>query len=168
MGQIWFLAEIPSNSKLRDLDSVRGNIMGWRTARIRRVCRSTFAAETLSAVDCVDRSIFMADLLSFILFQTSKKVGTRTVSDCCSLVQHVQFSSIISQSKILEKRLTLDLHYIKNEVKTAEYVKELVWTQTSARENCGLFDLPQVPKEAQSACSEWMQTVFSQMVRSRG
>ena len=131
MGQIWFIAEIPQGKMLRDLESVKGNLIGWRTARIRRVAGSTFAAETLSAVDCTDRSIFIADLLSFVLFQKPEKIGVRLVSDCCSLVQHVQFSNVIAQSKVLEKRLTLDLHYIKDEVRSHKYIKELLWSQTS-------------------------------------
>ena len=131
MGQIWFIVEMPENALLRNLEQIKGNLMGWRTARIRRIARSTFAAETLSAVDCTDRSIFIGDLLSFVLFNKPEKIGVRLVSDCCSLVQHVQFPNVISQSKILEKRLTLDLHYIKDELRTNKYIKEILWGQTT-------------------------------------
>ena len=55
------------------------------------------------------------------------------ISDCCSLVQHVEFSSIIQQSKVLEKRLTMDLHYLKDEVLRQEYLKELMWADTTSQ-----------------------------------
>ena len=126
MGQIWFIADMKPNTMLRDLDYVRGNLIGWRTARIRRIARSTFASETLSAVDCTDRSIYIADLLSFVIHQQPELIGVRLISDCCSLVQHVQFSNVIAQSKVLEKRLTLDLQYIKDEIRTKKYIKELL------------------------------------------
>ena len=52
------------------------------------------------------------------------------ISDCCSLVQHVEFNSVVSATKVQEERLTLDLTAIKNGPDSKECIEEIVWTAT--------------------------------------
>ena len=48
----------------------------------------------------------------------------RHVSDCSSLVQHIQFSTVIGVNKVLEKRLAMDLAVLKDELASEKYLKD--------------------------------------------
>ena len=55
------------------------------------------------------------------------------ISDCCSLVQHLEFTTVIGSSKVLEKRLTMDLQSIRQEAEEKVYLREVMWTQTTVQ-----------------------------------
>ena len=93
----------------------QGNLIHWRSQRIKRVCRSTFAAETLSAIDAIDQGIFLRDMLTgWLNLKTRNEDDRHTIplqvwSDCNSLYETLQ----MVEPAATEKRLKLDLKSMK-------------------------------------------------------
>lgn len=91
-------------------------IMSWRSARTKRVVRSTLAAEACAADDSVDMGFYVASFLSELLTETSATtrrglpaVRLYNVTDCKSL-----YDCIVKESpSIAEKRTTIDILSIR-------------------------------------------------------
>ena len=99
----------------KNMETFRGNLIHWRSQRIKRVCRSTFAAETLSAIDAIDQGIYLRDMLvGWLNLDKLDDDGRPTIplqlySDCNSLCETLE----MVEPKATEKRLRLDLTSMK-------------------------------------------------------
>ena len=73
---------------LRDTD---GKIcpLYWESRKIRRVVRSTLAAETLAASDAVDNAFYLSELLSELIFAGKKSIPIKVMVDNRSLRDNV-------------------------------------------------------------------------------
>ena len=88
----------------------------WKTKTIKRVVRSTLAAETTAAVDGLDNAFFISKLLFEMLFGTAaaklqSKVGLMPIfayTDNDALYRNAHSTTMVS-----EKRVQIDLAAIK-------------------------------------------------------
>ena len=84
--------------------------LAWEAKKIRRVVKSTLAAETLAASDAVDMSYYLGTVLSEILF----RVNDKNVIPICSYVDnHSVVENVHSTKRVNEKRLRIDLAALK-------------------------------------------------------
>ena len=79
--------------------------LSWSSKRIRRVMKSTLAAETLALKDGLDDAFYIMELYQFIL---GKKIGITAITDSLSL-----YNAVYSSKVVEEKRLRNDISSIK-------------------------------------------------------
>jgi hypothetical protein len=103
--------------------TICGLIIHWDSKRIQRVVRSTFAGETLSAVNCEDTGVFLAKMLESWL--NVQRVEGHVISDCASLVDHM-FSL---DPSVTEKRLKIDLVGMKQNLDNGD-IASFNWGDT--------------------------------------
>lgn len=103
---------------------VQGNLLGWQSHRLKRVCRSTFAAETLALVSAIDDGIYTQAVLQA---WTRRSVPLELRSDCASLVEHLGKLD----SNPTEKRLKIDLDAMREDVIAKRYTVK--WVDTRAQ-----------------------------------
>lgn len=94
----------------------------WSSSKIKRVVKSTLAAEALSLVDGVDACYFVRSILQE-MFKV-KDIKIKCFTDNKSLCQNIHSTKLIS-----EKRLRMDLASIKESVSTGDI--SVQWVQTS-------------------------------------
>ena len=94
----------------------------WKSFRLKRVARSTFAGETLSAVEALDVGQYFRECLSDV---TGMHVNCSQVTDCKSLKDNVD--SIVP--KCTEKSLKRDIHAIREAVITG-FLHQFMWCDT--------------------------------------
>ena len=89
-------------------------VMDWRSSTIKRVCRSTFAAETMSAVDALGAAVVMRASLLELMFAgcpltdpDPRLCPIRCVTDCASLFDTIHKDGTVKLPS--ERRLVLDL-----------------------------------------------------------
>ena len=100
--------------------------LAWCSRKLRRVARSTLAAETLAMVDSIDSAIFSASLFTELmtgLIQT-ETLHITLVTDCKSL-----HDNLGSGKAVIEKRLRIEMAAIK-EALERKIVNEVVWVST--------------------------------------
>ena len=87
----------------------------WSSKKLRRIVRSTLAAETLALVDGIDFGIFIATLFSELYYgiPDPKKMPITCYIDCQSL-----YDTLESTKGVSEKRLRLDISSIKENIQT--------------------------------------------------
>ena len=88
----------------------------WSSSRIRRVVRSTLAAESLSASNGCDSSLYLANLVNVVLKRT------RTIQVSCYTDNKSLFDSISTTKPTTEQRLRLDISALR-EMKDKDEVK---------------------------------------------
>ena len=98
----------------------------WNSKKIRRVVRSTLAAETLAMTEGIDMAIFIATLFAEITYGKAKPqvMPITCVTDCKSLMDAVN-----SQNYVAEKRLRMEISGIK-ELLDSGQVRGLQWLDT--------------------------------------
>jgi hypothetical protein len=99
---------------------VQGSLLGWSTARIKRVVSSTFSGELLQQATAFDRARWTALLIKEM---TGADVPLHMRTDCKSLIQNLD--SLRLQAK--EKRLTTEMWALReafdlDEIATYEHV----------------------------------------------
>ena len=109
-----------------------GNVcpLYWESKKIRRVVKSTLAAETLAASDAIDNAYYLSEILSEILFRNNRDISIRLMVDNKSL-----FDNVYSVKNVSEKRLRIDIAIIKELVSEDRLVLE--WVETK----CQLADV---------------------------
>ena len=109
-----------------------GNVcpLYWESKKIRRVVKSTLAAETLAASDAIDNAYYFAEILSEILFRNNRDISIRLMVDNKSM-----FDNVYSVKNVSEKRLRIDIAIIKELVSEDRLVLE--WVETK----CQLADV---------------------------
>jgi len=96
----------------------KANILGWRSYKIRRTCRSSFAAETIAAVEAADALIFVGFLHEEL---TGKHIQKFLVVDSMNLKDHTcQFNN-----NLAERRLKIDMYSLKENVTQGEF--KILW-----------------------------------------
>ena len=95
----------------------------WESKKIRRIVRSTLAAETLAASDAIDNAYYLAKVFSEIIFGSSRKIPIVLMVDNKSLAENVY-----TMKNVQEKRLRIDLAAIKELI--VEGRLELCWVDT--------------------------------------
>ena len=100
----------------------RAALIDWKSFKIRRVVRSTLAAETLAMADAVDAAAFVsATWREFVGSNWSN--AAEAITDCRSLYDNVNSSKLCS-----EKRLRVDIAMLQQMQERNEV--ELRWTES--------------------------------------
>jgi hypothetical protein len=96
--------------------SVVGSLVAWSSKRIRRVARSTYAAEMLMQTECLDLASWMCSLLDEMLGQSPGTTRLDLKTDCMSVKDSVRSLRIHAT----EKRLYPDIHALREAIETGE------------------------------------------------
>ena len=127
-----------------------GTILDWKSGACERVCRSTFAAETMAcgtATETGDFIVrFLETLLTGKLARTSSRFEMRYLSDCRSLYDHLTRDGVPRVPTC--KRLAIDLAGIREDLKS---LGRIAWVPTEAQ----LADILTKPLRAEG----WWNTV---------
>ena len=116
-GQIIFLKDKKGNVSALD----------WHAGKIKRVVRSTLAAETLSLVEGLESGIYHRILLSELTGKKPEKFEIRAIIDNKSCVQALR-----STSQVEDKRLRIEIGEIKELIQDKQ-VQEVSWVAGSAQ-----------------------------------
>lgn len=122
------MEELKEDILLRSLD-VTDVFYHKQSKRIRKVARSTLAAETLAMANAIDNGLYLASLLH----------GVDCLTDCYSLKD-----AILSTKQVAEKRLRIEISSIRellqqkkiSEVKWIESENQLADCLTKKRTSC--------------------------------
>ena len=99
--------------------------ISWAAKKIRRVVKSTLAAEALSLVEGLDACYFVRSILhEMVKIKQGQSIPIKCFTDNKSLFQNVHSTKLIS-----EKRLRLDLASIKESVNSGNI--SVTWVKTS-------------------------------------
>ena len=91
--------------------------IAWSSKRIKRVVRSTLAAETLAAVESLDAAFFVSNLVSEVLFaEKGAKVEMLLFTDNKSLHDAVHTTNVIG-----DKRLRVDISALREMIERREF-----------------------------------------------
>ena len=93
--------------------------LSWSSRKVRRVVKSTIAAETLALVDGLDMAIYIGSVLSEIL-------GAQRIPICCYIDNKSLFENIYSTKLVDEKHLRIDIASIKQMIDRGE-VAHVKW-----------------------------------------
>ncbi|CAE7232220.1 RE2 [Symbiodinium sp. CCMP2456] len=108
------------------------SIMDWRSGACDRVCRSTFAAETMACATAIETGIFISrfleTLLSGKLARNASRLQLRFLSDCRSLYDHLIRDGVPRVPSC--KRLAIDLAAIRDDLSE---VGKIAWVPTGAQ-----------------------------------
>lgn len=99
--------------------------LAWEAKKIRRVVKSTLAAETLAASDAVDTCYYLGSMLSEILFNVHDK---NVIPITCYVDNYSLFENAHSTKNVTEKRLRIDLAALKELVKEGQVT--LKWLES--------------------------------------
>lgn len=100
------------------------SVVDWKSKASQRVCRSTFAGETMARCEAFENSLYLRSLLLSITTgqvfggeEAGKKMEVHLVTDCRSLYDHIHREGVPRAPS--EKRLAIDLaglrHGLMNE-----------------------------------------------------
>ena len=83
-------------------------LVNWQSKRIKRVVRSSLSAETLALSDAIDDGVYIAELISELLFNGSKQISIEVYTKSKSLVD-----ALNSKKNVTEKRLRIDIALLR-------------------------------------------------------
>ena len=113
-------------STVKETGTFTANVIHWRSNRIKRVVRSTFAAETLSAVDAADHGVAARAMIQEWVNSSPDSIPIELFTDCRSLKD----ASDAIAPRALEKRLEMDLISLK-EVLSEGLIACITWIPTA-------------------------------------
>ena len=93
----------------------------WQSVRIRRVVRSTLAAETLAMADALDAAILIESMWKEMAGPKCK-ISIEGITDCHSL-----FDAVNSSKAVTDKRLRIEMSMLREMQERGEM--ELRWTE---------------------------------------
>ncbi|CAE7585010.1 GIP [Symbiodinium sp. CCMP2592] len=132
----------------------RGSILDWRSGACDRVCRSTFAAETMACCTATETGDyigrFLETLLTGKLERRKSRFHVRFLTDCRSLYDHLTRDGVPRVPSC--KRLAIDLAGIREDI--LNYGK-IVWVPTWAQ----LADVLTKPLKA----DQWWKTIQGEL-----
>ena len=129
LGGLFFL--------LANNDVLKGNkekvsVLDWRSGACDRVCRSTFAAETMACATAIETGIFISRFLETLLTgklaRNSSRLQLRFLSDCRSLFDHLIRAGVPRVPS--GKRPAIDLAAIRDDLSE---VGKIAWVPTGAQ-----------------------------------
>ena len=99
------------------------SLLSWQSKRLKRVVRSSLAAESLAMSDCVDAAIFIASMYKDIMYgdQCSNSIPIEIVTDNKSLQDALQ-----SKKFVTEKRLRIDIAALKESLCRGD-IRKITW-----------------------------------------
>lgn len=98
----------------------------WEAKKIRRVVKSTLAAETLAAAEAVDMAYYLGNMLSQILYDEERKFPVELYVD-----NHSLYDNVYSVKNVSEKRLRVDIAALKEMVQNGEL--KVFWVESKAQ-----------------------------------
>lgn len=101
----------------------------WQSKRIRRVVKSTLAAETLAMVDMSEACLFYRKLLLEIL---QLKDEPENIKIICKTDNSCLFDSVHSSTQILDKRLRIEMAILREMLERKE-IAEFSWIPTNGQ-----------------------------------
>ncbi|CAE7751606.1 RE1 [Symbiodinium sp. CCMP2592] len=150
LGGIYMLA----NREVLHGTPSKGSILDWRSGACDRVCRSTFAAETMACCTATETGDYIARFLETLLTgkleRKRSRFTIRFLTDCRSLYDHLTRDGIPRVPSC--KRLAIDLAGIREDI--ANYGR-IVWVPTWAQ----LADVLTKPLKA----DQWWGTVHNEL-----
>ena len=109
-----------------------GTVLDWKSGACERVCRSTFAAETMACATATETGDFIAKFLETLLTgklaRSSSRFEMRYLSDCRSLYDHLTRDGVPRVPTC--KRLAIDLAGIREDLRT---LGRIAWVPTGAQ-----------------------------------
>ena len=84
-------------------------LLSWSSRRLRRVVKSTLAAENLALIGRLDTAIFVRQLLTELLYQ---RIDYR-IPILCFIDNNDVSVELKSKNDVTEKRLRLEIHLIR-------------------------------------------------------
>ena len=103
------------------------SLLSWQSKRLKRVVRSSLAAESLAMSDCVDAAIFIASMYKSIMYgdQCSKCIPIEIVTDNRSL-----HDALYSKKFVTEKRLRIDIAAVKESLINGN-ISKITWVNAN-------------------------------------
>jgi len=98
----------------------------WEAKKIRRVVKSTLAAETLVAAEAVDMAYYLGNMLSQILYDEERKLPVELYVD-----NHSLYDNVYSVKNVSEKRLRIDIAILKEMVQCGEL--KIFWVDSKSQ-----------------------------------
>lgn len=95
--------------------------LAWNCGKLKRVVKSTLAAEALSLNNAIDHAIYLRVIVSEFIGTDPHNISITSYVDNKSLTQ-----AIYSTKTVDDKRLRIDIAYIKQLVEEEE-VKQIIW-----------------------------------------
>jgi hypothetical protein len=111
-------------------------VVAGTSRRLRRVCRSSFAAETIACVDSIDSCLMDRKLYELVL---DRKLIHRQLNDCKSL----QTCFLSNNPTCSERRLLIDIMSIKESAQRAE-IHEMIHISNSVNAVDELTKMPPI------------------------
>ena len=98
----------------------------WQTRKIRRVVKSTLAAEALALLDCAEAAVYVAAVMSELAHCVSK------VKIHCYIDNKSLLDALYSSKRVDDRRLRLDLAVLQDMLEKKE-LTSISWVSTSAQ-----------------------------------
>ena len=117
-----------------------GSLLEWRSQSCKRVCRSTFGAETMSAVEALEGCQYMRSLLATLLEGRLVKVEAARnrwpllcITDCKSVFDHLHRAGVPRIPS--DRRLPIDLAAFRQELQFEKWATKLPlqWVPTECQ-----------------------------------
>lgn len=99
--------------------------ISWASHKLKRVVRSTLAAESLALLEACDAAFYIASLVSPIILNNAE-MSINVITDCRSLTAAASTTSVIS-----DKRLRVEMNAIRELVETGAI--SLHWSSTKVQ-----------------------------------
>ena len=145
---------------LADCEILRGHrkrvsLLDWRSAACDRVCRSTFAAESMGCCGAIENADFIRKFLSTLLTgdlcrREDGRFQVRYLSDCRSLYDHLAREGIPRIPS--ERRLAIDMAAIRQDL---AITGRMCWVPTDQQ----LADIMTKPQKA----GDWWETLVGEI-----
>lgn len=103
--------------------------LAWQSKKVRRIVRSTLAAETLAMADAVDTGIFLGLLYSEL---TKGNAAPNILPLTCITDNHSLFDNLHSTNHVGEKRLRIEINGIK-ELMASGHIAEVRWSEAKGQ-----------------------------------
>ena len=95
----------------------------WQSKRIKRIVKSSMAAETLALVEGIETAVLLRSLLNEILFKNKKSIAIEAITDSRAV-----FESAHSTNQILDKGQRINMSILRESI--AEKEIDLKWVPT--------------------------------------
>ena len=100
----------------------------WQAKKIRRVVKSTIAAETLALLDCAEAAVYIANIL--------QDLTGIVLKICCRVDNKSLVDSLYSSKNVEDRRLRIDIDVLQDMIERKE-IAEVSWVATQLQlANC--------------------------------
>ena len=107
----------------------RVSLISWASKKLRRVCRSTVAAETISILDAADACMWLSHIVNELADEKLKT--TEIYTDNMSLTEAVH-----STKEVEEKRLRIDIAAVRESIKRKEITVQWIDNKMQLADVC--------------------------------